>query len=137
MPQRSIRFSEKILKETEATARVRGFSSATTFIRYAVEQELAARQEGLTGAEERLAGSVEQVRRELFRLGRAQQAMFAYLDTLAKTLLTCIPEPPADAKAQAVARARERHDRLLKTVGRSMLGDSTAAMQDLFSHGPE
>jgi hypothetical protein len=137
MPQRSIRFSEKILKETEATARVRGFSSATTFIRYAVEQELAARQEGLTGAEERLAGSVEQVRRELFRLGRAQQAMFAYLDTLAKTLLTCIPEPPADAKAQAVARARERHDRLLKTVGRSMLGDSTAAMQDLISHGPE
>ena len=137
MPQRSIRFSEKILKETEATARVRGFSSATTFIRYAVEQELAARQEGLTGAEERLAGSVEQVRRELFRLGRAQQALFAYLDTLAKTLLTCIPEPPADAKAQAVARARERHDRLLKTVGRSMLGDSTAAMQDLVSHGPE
>jgi hypothetical protein len=137
MPQRSIRFSEKILKETEATARARGFSSATTFIRYAVEQELAARQEGLTGAEERLAGSVEQVRRELFRLGRAQQALFAYLDTLAKTLLTCVPEPPADAKAQAVARARERHDRLLKTVGRSMLGDSTAAMQDLVSHGPE
>ena len=137
MPQRSIRFSEKILKETEATARARGFSSATMFIRYAVEQELAARQEGLTGAEERLAGSVEQVRRELFRLGRAQQALFAYLDTLAKTLLTCVPEPPADAKAQAVARARERHDRLLKTVGRSMLGDSTAAMQDLVSHGPE
>jgi hypothetical protein len=137
MPQRSIRFSEKILKETEATARARGFSSATTFIRYAVEQELAARQEGLTGAEERLAGSVEQVRRELFRLGRAQQALFAYLDTLAKTLLTCVPEPPADAKAQAVARARERHDRLLKTVGRSMLGDSTAAMHDLVSHGPE
>jgi hypothetical protein len=137
MPQRSIRFSEKILKETEATARARGFSSATTFIRYAVEQELAARQEGLTGAEERLAGSVEQVRRELFRLGRAQQALFAYLDTLAKTLLTCVPEPPADAKAQAVARARERHDRLLKTVGRSMLGDSTAAMHDLVSHGQE
>ena len=137
MPQRSIRFSEKILKETEATARARGFSSATTFIRYAVEQELAARQEGLTGAEERLAGSVEQVRRELFRLGRAQQALFSYLDTLAKTLLTCVPEPPADAKAQAVARARERYDRLLKTVGRSMLGDSTAAMQDLVSHGQE
>ncbi|HEX4133795.1 MAG TPA: hypothetical protein VHY84_04165 [Bryobacteraceae bacterium] len=47
------------------------------------------------------------------------------------------PEPPADAKAQAVARARERHDRLLKTVGRSMLGDSAAAMQDLVSHGQE
>src|SRR5208283_406769 len=111
MPQRSIRFSEKVIKQTEATARERGFSSVTTFIRYAVGQELAARQDGLTGAEERLAGSVEQVRRDLFRLARAQQALFAYLDTFAKTLLTCLPEPPADAKPQAVARAQERHSR--------------------------
>jgi hypothetical protein len=64
---------------------------AISFIRYAVGPELAARQEGLTGAEERLAGSVEQVRRDLFRLARAQQALFAYFDTFAKTLLTCLP----------------------------------------------
>jgi hypothetical protein len=131
MPQRSIRFSEKVIKQTEATARERGFSSVTTFIRYAVSQELAARQDGLTGAEERLAGSVEQVRRDLFRLVRAQQALFAYIDTLAKTLLTCVPEPPAQVREQAVALARERHCRLLKSAGRSMLGDSAAAMQDL------
>src|SRR5580692_9729064 len=121
MPQRSIRFSEKVIKQTEATARERGFSSVTTFIRYAVSQELAARQDGLTGAEERLAGSVEQVRRDLFRLVRAQQALFAYIDTLAKTLLTCVPEPPAQVREQAVALARERHCRLLKSAGRSML----------------
>ncbi len=95
MPQRSIRFSEKVIKQTEATAREHGFSSVTAFIRYAIGQELTARQAGLAGAEERLAGSVEQVRRELFRLARAQQALFAYLDTFAKTLLTCLPEPPA------------------------------------------
>ena len=75
--------------------------------------------------------SIDQVRRDVFRLGRAQQALFAYLDTLAKALLTCVPEPPAEAKPQAVARAKERHDRLLKTAGRAMVGDSGMAMKDL------
>ena len=134
MPQRSIRFSEKVMKQTEAIARERGFASVTAFIRYAVGQEMSVRQVALVGAEERLAGDVEQVRREVFRVGRAQQALFAYIDTLAKTLLTCLPEPPAEAKAQAVARARERHERLMKTVGRGMLGESSAAMQDLVNH---
>jgi hypothetical protein len=134
MPQRSIRFSEKVMKQTEAIARERGFASVTAFIRYAVGQEMSVRQVALVGAEERLAGDLEQVRREVFRLGRAQQALFAYIDTLAKTLLTCLPEPPAEAKAQAVARARERHERLMKTVGRGMLGESSAAMQDLVNH---
>ena len=131
MSQRSVRFSDKIMRELKAASRARGFESAAAFIRYAVEQELTARQEGLTGAEERLAASVEQVRKELFRLGRAQQALFAYLDTLAKALLTCVPEPPADAKPQAVARAKERHDRLLKSAGRAMVGESGMAMKDL------
>lgn len=131
MSQRSVRFSDKIMRELKTVSRTRGFESAAAFIRYAVEQELTARQEGLTGAEERLAASVEQVRKEVFRLGRAQQALFAYLDTLAKALLTCVPEPPSDAKPQAVARAKERHDRLLKSAGRAMVGESGMAMKDL------
>jgi hypothetical protein len=132
--QRAIRFSEKVTKEIEETSRQRGFASPTAFIRYAVEQELSGRQDGLTGAEERLAASIEQVRRDQFRAMRAQQALFAYLDTLTKTILTCVPEPPADAKAQAVARARERYDRLLKSTGRAMVGDSRVAMQDLVAN---
>jgi len=67
-------------------------------LRHAVDQELSVRQAALVGAEERLAGDVEQVRREVFRLGRAQQALFAYIDTLTKTLLTCVPEPPPKRK---------------------------------------
>jgi hypothetical protein len=63
-----------------------------------------------------------------------QQALFAYLDTLTKTLLTCVPEPPADAKVQAVARAKERYDRLLKSAGRAMVGESKLAMHDLVDH---
>lgn len=134
MQPRAIRFSEKAMKEIEGAAQQRGFASSSAFIRYAVEQELSGRQDGLIGAEERLAASIEQVRRDLFRSMRAQQALFAYLDTLAKTILTCIPEPPADAKPQAVARARERYDLLLKTTGRAMVGDSRLAMQDLVAN---
>jgi hypothetical protein len=106
MPQRSIRFSEEVLKGVDTGSREHGFASATAFIRYAVEQELSERQEGLTGAEERIAATLNQVRKDVFRLARAQQALFAYIDTLTKALLTCVPEPPADARPQAIARAR-------------------------------
>ena len=135
MKPRAIRFSEKTIKELEATGKLRGFASASAFIRHAVKQELGGREEGLTGAEERLAASVEQVRKELFRLARVQQALFAYVDTLAKTFLTCVPEPPAEAKPQAVAQAKERHDRLLKSAGRAMVGESGMAMKDLLGDG--
>lgn len=131
MPQRSIRFSERVSKEVDDVSRARGFASATAFIRYAVEQELSERQAGLTGAEERIAATLNHVRKDVFRLARAQQALFAYLDTLTKALLTCVPEPPADARPQAVARAKERYDRLLKSAGRAMVGESKLAMEDL------
>ena len=100
MPQRSIRFSKEVLKGVDTRSREHGFASATAFIRYAVEQELSERQEGLTGAEERIAATLNQVRKDVFRVGRAQQALFAYVDTLAKALLTCVPEPPAEARRE-------------------------------------
>jgi hypothetical protein len=131
MPQRSIRFSDKMAKDIATVARDRGFSSETAFIRYAVGQEVSARQDEFVGAEERLAATIEQARKEIYRLRREHQALFAYVDTLAKTLLTCLAEPPADAKQQAIARAKERHHRLLKTPGQSMVGDSRLAMHDL------
>jgi metal-responsive CopG/Arc/MetJ family transcriptional regulator len=69
MPQRSIRFSDRVLKEVETVWRTRGFASPTAFIRYAVKQELSERQEGLTGAEERIAATLIQVRKDVFRVG--------------------------------------------------------------------
>ena len=89
----------------------------------------------MIGAEERLAASMEQMRREIFRVGRAQQALFAFVDSLAKILLTCVPEPGGEAMEAAVARARGRHARLLKTAGQAMVGASQLAMQDLQNHG--
>ena len=105
------------------------------FIRHSVEQELSGRSEELVGAEERLAASIEQVRREVFRFGRAQQALFAFLDSLAKVVLTCVPEPGGEAMEAAVARARGQHTRLLKSAGQAMVGDSQLAMQDLVNRG--
>jgi hypothetical protein len=42
----------------------------------------------------------------LFRVRRAQQALFAYLESLAKVLLTCIPEPPQAVREEAIAGAQ-------------------------------
>ena len=136
MPQRTIRFSETTRNQIDQAVEQGGFSSPTAFIRYAVGQQLTARAErgGDNGSEERLAANLEQLRREVVRLGRAQQALFAYLDTLGKTILTCIPEPPTDARPQAVARAKERYDRMLKSVAKAMAGDAQAAIQDLAAH---
>src|SRR5262249_20619117 len=133
MPQRTIRFSEDSRKQIEDAAKRGGFASPTAFIRYAVQQQLSAGTSQGNAAEERLGANLEQRRREVIRLSRAQQAGFAYLDTLGKTILTCIPEPPTDARAQAVARAKERYDRMLKSVAKSMSGDARAAIEDLMA----
>jgi Arc/MetJ-type ribon-helix-helix transcriptional regulator len=134
MPQRTIRFSETTKKQIEQVAGRDGFSSPTAFIRYAVQRQLSAGESHGDGTEERIAANLDQLRREIVRLGRAQQALFAYLDTLAKTMLTCVPEPPTDARPQAVARAKERYDRMLKSVAKAMTGDAQTAMQDLAAH---
>ncbi len=76
LPERA-RFSETTDKEIQEATRKRGFSSPTAFIRHSVVQELSGRSEQLVGAEERLVASIERVRQEVFRLGRAQQALFA------------------------------------------------------------
>jgi len=111
MARRAIRFSEKTDKEIQEATQKRGFSSPSAFIRHSVEQELSGRNEELIGAEERLVANIERARQEVFRLGRAQQALFSLLDSLARVVLTCLPEPGGEAMEAAVARARGRHAR--------------------------
>jgi hypothetical protein len=91
MKLRAIRLPEKTLNAIEAAAQLRGFASTSVFIRYAIDQELAHGEDGLAGAEKRLGASLEQMRQDQYRLMRMQQAVFALLDTLTKTLLTCVP----------------------------------------------
>jgi Arc/MetJ-type ribon-helix-helix transcriptional regulator len=135
MPRRTIRLTADTDKRIESAAKTRGYSNPSALLRAAIEKELGQREDSMVGTEERLAASIEQVRREVFRVGRGQQALFAFVDSLAKALLTCLPEPGEDAMDAAVARARGRHSRLLKSAGQAMVGDSQLAMQDLVNRG--
>jgi hypothetical protein len=72
--------------------------------------------------------------RDVARVARGQQALFAIVDTFVKTFLTCVPDPPPDVMPQSVARARDRYARFVKTAGQAMVGDALQAMQDLVNH---
>jgi hypothetical protein len=137
MPRRTIRLTADIDERVQSTAKQKGYANPSAFLRAAIDHELSGREDTMIGAEERLAASMEHIRRELFRIGRTQQALFAFLDSLAKILLTCVPEPGGEAMEAAVARARGRHVRLLKSAGQAMVGDSQLAMQELVKHGEE
>ena len=84
MPRRTIRLSADIDERLKSTAKLKGYANPGSFLTSAIDHELSGRED--IGAEERLAASMEQMRREIFRLGRAQQALFAFLDSLAKIL---------------------------------------------------
>ena len=115
----TVRVSAENQREIEEAAKTRGYASPSAFIRTAIRNELHG-QEELTGIEERIAGSFERLSNENFRLSRALQALFALLDALSKTVLTCMSEPPAEAKAQALALARDRYHRLVKSAALGM-----------------
>jgi hypothetical protein len=112
-------------------ARDRGFRSASAFIRTAIENEIRLRGGASQQAEDRAAAGLDRVSTELRRIGTGQQALFAFVDALAKTMLTCIPEPSGEIYQQAVARAKARYDRFLKSVGSGMSGESGKAFTEL------
>jgi len=132
----TVRFNQPEEREIAVATKAGGYSCPTAFVRAAIRNELSGRPE-FTETEQRVAAGFDRVVHEVFRVGRGQQAMFALLDALTKTVLTCVPEPPADARPLAVARARERYDRLMKSAGRAMVGEIRAAMEDLVSHVAE
>lgn len=116
------------------TAKARGYSTPSAFLRAAIADELSDRSQQ-PGIEERVVASFNRAFREISRLNRAQEAIFALLDTLTKTLLTCVPGAPPEAKLQAVARAKERYETLMKNAGKSIIGDARAALLDLMCNG--
>jgi hypothetical protein len=134
---RGLRYDADLNNRIEAAAKKGGFSCGSAFIRGAIERELAGRESDVDAAEERIAASLDRISREIRNLRLGQQALFAFVDVLAKTLLTCVPEPPRDVYDQAVARGKARYDRFLKSVGVGMVGNSEAAMKELLGRGSE
>lgn len=130
----AVRLSQEDHHRVEEAAKTRGYASPSAFVRAAIRNELSGRAE-LTGTEERIAGGFDKMSREISRVGRSQQAIFAFMDTFAKTVLTCVPEPTPDARQQAIARARDRYEQLIRNAGRSMSSDARTTMRDLEDHG--
>ena len=123
----AVRVSAEDQREIEEAAKTRGYASPSAFIRTAIRNELHGREE-LIGIEERMSGSLERLSNENHRLSRAVQALFALVEALSKAVLTCLPEPPAEARPQAVALAKERYHRLIQSAAAGMSGDSSAVM---------
>ncbi len=130
----AVRLTREDQRQVEEAAKVKGYANPSAFIRAAIRNELNGRAE-LIGTEEQIANGFDRVSREVFRVDRGQQALYAIFDAFVKAVLTCVPEPAPEARPQAVARAKERYDRLVKAAGTAMSGDARAAMQDLLDHG--
>ena len=130
----ALRLSPEDRNQIEEAVKTRGYESPSALVRAAIRNELNGRPE-LSETEERLAGGFERMSKDMVRLARGQQALFALVDTLAKTILTCVPEPPPDARPQAIARAKERYDRLMKAAGQSIANGAHTEMQHLSGHG--
>jgi Arc/MetJ-type ribon-helix-helix transcriptional regulator len=112
----------------------RGYATTSALIRDAIWKVLGEREEAESDAEQRMAATLERLERDIRRAVRGQQALFAVVEALVKTFLTCVPEPPQDGLPQSVARARDRYARFVKSAGQAMVGDSQTAMQDLMNH---
>src|SRR6266481_4383939 len=124
MGQTTTRLPDPIQKRLAGEARRRGYPSASALIRTAITNELEGREAALDATEQRIAGTLERLGKELRRVGTAQQAQFALIDALARVILLCLPEPPAESHSQALASAKQRHQKLLRMAALSMRGDA-------------
>src|ERR1700733_154678 len=130
----AVRLSREDRVRIDEAVQTRGYTSPSAFIRAAIENELNGRPE-LTKTEDLITGGFEGMSRDNIRIVRSQQALHALLDTFVKTVLTCLPEPSIDARPQAIARAKDRYQLLVKTAGKAMSGNTLPAVQDLVGHG--
>ncbi len=122
MPQRTIRLSETTLQQIQKAAKQKGFASTAAMIRHAVDQELSRCDD----LEQRIAATLDRIQGDLSRMQRAQQPLFAFVDTLAKTLLTVLPEQ----SSTSVAKGKERYERFLKSTAATMLNGSYPMLRD-------
>jgi Arc/MetJ-type ribon-helix-helix transcriptional regulator len=137
-PKTAVKVTIRLTRDEEQQLRAgvkrRGYANTSALIREAIWKELGEREQAGSDAEHRMAATIERLERDIRRSVRGQQVLLAVVDTLVKTFLTCVPEPPQDGLPQSVARARDRYARFVKSAGQAMVGDSQTAMQDLVNH---
>jgi Arc/MetJ-type ribon-helix-helix transcriptional regulator len=130
MVQKTVRLPRFLVDRLAKEMRPRGYTSLSAFIRIALQNELDGRE-----SEQRIASTIDRFARELRRLDTTHQAEFALLDALARVILHCLPEPQPEIRDQATAKAKERHQKLLKMAALNMQGDARAALLELVQGG--
>jgi hypothetical protein len=126
-----IRVSEDVFEELRKAASRRGFASVNKLLRAAVAAELRHGESALARTEQNIAASIELLAKEVRGIHRAHQATFALTDSLARLVLTCVPEPPAEILEQARLRAKLRYDRFVRSVAQNMAREARAAIAEL------
>ena len=132
-----IRFSEATYKAVVQAAKARDYASPSAFMRAAVEKELRGADATVDESEQRITASLERYSKQVRRVGTGQQALFAYVDALAKVVLSTLPDTDEDTRKAAVAKGKLRYSRFLKSVGANMVGDAQAALTELVNRAPE
>ena len=134
---RGMRLSEAIYKAVVQAAKARDYASPSAFMRAAVEKELRGADATLDESEQRITASLERYSKQLRRVSTGQQALFAYVDALAKVILSTLPDIDEDTGKASAARGKLRYSRFLKSVGANMVGDAQAALSELVNRAPE
>ena len=86
-----IRLSPEEHRQIQEAVRRLEFAGPSALVRRAIHNELVGRSPAATDSEERVAATLERVVRDVTRVVRGQLALFAVVDTLVKTFLTCVP----------------------------------------------
>ena len=132
-----IRFNEATYKAVVQAAKTRDYASPSAFMRAAVEKELRGADATLDESEQRISASLEKYSKQVRRVSTGQQALFAYMDALAKVILSTLPDTDEDTRKADVARGKLRYSRFLKSVGANMAGDAQAALMELVNRALE
>src|ERR1039457_3858080 len=134
---RGMRLSEATYKAVLQAAKVRSYDSPSAFMRAAIEKELRGVDATLGESENRIAASLEKYSKQVRRVSIGQQALFAYMDALAKVILSTLPDTDEDTRQAAAARGKLRYSRFLKSVGANMVGDAQEALSELVNRASE
>ena len=134
---RGMRLSEATYKAVVQAAKGRDYASPSAFMRAAVEKALRGTDSTLSESEQRIGASLERYSKQVRRVSTGQQALFAYVDALAKVILSTLPDTDEDSRKAAAARGKLRYSRFLKSVGANMVGDAQAALSELVNRAPE
>ncbi len=134
---RGMRLSEATYKAVVQAAKARDYASPSAFMRAAVEKELRGADATLDESEKRITASLERYSKQVRQVATGQQALFAYMDALAKIILSTMPDADEESRKAAVARGKLRYSRFLKSVGANMVGDAQAALLELVNRAPE